>query len=318
MTPIGAGSGTPPGYRPTRATTLPPVPEPVRIPVRGPFALAASARFLARTPPLGDPDAADDDVLRLAFALDGSGAPAGAALREREGAVACETAGDGPAGATAAQAARILSLDLDGADFEEVGERDPVIGRLQRAHAGLRPVLYPSPFEAGVWALLSQRTQMRQSMRIRERMAEGRRGRVEVGGRAMRPFPAPAALTDLETVEGLSLTRVEWLRELARAAVDGLLDAGELRRLPSEEALRVLRELPGVGAYSAELILVRGAGLPDLLPLSEPRLRRAVEVAYDLPGPPATPDLEAMAEAWRPFRAWVALLLRTELAARGG
>jgi hypothetical protein len=41
-------------------------------------------------------------------------------------------------------------------------------------------------------------------------------------------------------------------------------------------------------------------------------------VAYDLPGPPATPDLVATAEAWRPFRAWVALLLRTALAAGGG
>jgi DNA-3-methyladenine glycosylase II len=292
--------------------------EVVRIPIRGPFALAASARFLAGAAALGQPQAADDDVLRLAFALDGTGAAAGIALREEDGVVAGETAGAGPAEAVAAQAARILSLDRDGAGFAEVGERDPVVGRLQRRHPGLRPPLFPSPFEAGVWAILSQRTQFRQSLRIRERIAQSRRGRVEVAGRALAPFPGPAELTDLETVEGLSLARVEWLRELARAAVDGLLDAEELRRLPIEEALRVLRDLPGIGAYSAELILVRGVGLPDLLPRAEPRLRRAIEVVYDLPGPPATRELEAMAAAWRPFRAWVALLLRTELASPAG
>jgi DNA-3-methyladenine glycosylase II len=292
--------------------------EVVRIPVRGPVALAASRRFLAGAPALGQPQSGDDDILRLAFALDGTGAPAGVALRQEDGVVVGETAGAAPAGAIAAQAARMLSLDRDGRGFAQVGARDPVVGRLQRAHPGLRPPLFPSPFEAGVWAILSQRTQFRQSMRIRERIAEGRRGRVEVAGRTLAPFPGPAALTDLEAVEGLSLARVEWLRELARAAVDGLLDPGELRRLPPEEALLVLRDLPGVGAYSAELILVRGVGLPDLLPLAEPRLRRAVEVVYDLPGPPATRDLEAIAEAWRPFRAWVALLLRAELASPVG
>ena len=58
------------------------------------------------------------------------------------------------------------------------------------------------------------------------------------------------------------------------------------RRLVGEEALLELRDLPGVGAFSSELILVRGAGAPDVLPAAEPRVRAAVRLAYGLAGDP--------------------------------
>jgi DNA-3-methyladenine glycosylase II len=46
------------------------------------------------------------------------------------------------AGLVRQQVARVLSLDYDGAEFLRVGERDPVIGRLQAAAPGLRPPLF--------------------------------------------------------------------------------------------------------------------------------------------------------------------------------
>ena len=66
------------------------------LPVRGPFSLAASARFLAGVSPLARPDAAGEDgVLQLGFTLDGTGAPAGVALRQApDGAVHGTAFGD--------------------------------------------------------------------------------------------------------------------------------------------------------------------------------------------------------------------------------
>jgi DNA-3-methyladenine glycosylase II len=287
----------------------------VDLPVRGPFSLAAAAAFLAGFSPLARPDAADDDVLRLAFALDGSGAPVGIALRQDpDGAVTGTTYGDADPDAVAAQAARILSLDVDGEPLEDVAARDPVVATLLERYGALRPVLFSSPFDAGVWAVLTQRTRFRQAVALRERLRELAPAEVEVDGHVLRPFPGPAALVDLEPVRGLPLPKVEWLRELARAAQDGHLDAGRLRDLPPEEALRELRELPGVGAFSSELILVRGGGAPDVLPLAEPRVRQAVRVLYGLPGEPSRAEMEQAAESWRPLRSWVCLLLRARLA----
>jgi DNA-3-methyladenine glycosylase II len=63
-------------------------------------------------------------------------------------------------------------------------------------------------------------------------------------------------------------------------------------------------------------VLIRGAGAPDVLPLAEPRLRRAVVDAYGLERPPTDVELEELAERWRPFRSWVAFLLRRSVDSR--
>jgi len=74
-----------------------------------------------------------------------------------------------------------------------------------------------------------------------------------------------------------------------------------------------LKTLPGIGDFSAGLILLRGAGDPDALPEKEPRLARAVALAYRLPGPATPEQLRQISENWRPYRTWVTVLMRTQL-----
>ncbi len=107
--------------------------------------------------------------------------------------------------------------------------------------------------------------------------------------------------------------KAEYLRALGRAAAEGELDAAYLRSLDVEEALAGLKKLPGIGDFSAELILLRGAGEPDYVPTNEPRLGRAVSIAYGLDEPSTTEELVRMAERWRPYRTWVSLHLRAML-----
>ena len=102
-------------------------------------------------------------------------------------------------------------------------------------------------------------------------------------------------------------------RALGRSALEGRLDATWLRSLPAEQALVELEALPGLGPFSAELVLLRGAGHPDCLPSHESRLLRAVQRAYGLPQTPTVAELGRLAEAWRPYRTWVCFLLRAEL-----
>ena len=54
-----------------------------------------------------------------------------------------------------AQVTRILSLDHDATGWAELGERDSVLGEVQRARPGLRPVLFGTPWEAAVWSILT-------------------------------------------------------------------------------------------------------------------------------------------------------------------
>ena len=96
------------------------------------------------------------------------------------------------------------------------------------------------------------------------------------------------------------------------------MDGARLRELPRDQALAELKQLQGIGDFSAELVLLRGAGDPDHLPLHEPRLCRGAALAYDLDEPPDREWLEERAQAWRPYRTWVVLLLRVLLEAETG
>ncbi|QIN80592.1 DNA-3-methyladenine glycosylase 2 family protein [Rubrobacter marinus] len=279
---------------------------------RGPYSLAASARFLEGFAPAAyDGGGADD--LRLAFVADGGEEAAGVHVREEEGRVVGEVYGGADAGVVRRQVARILSLDVDGSRFPEAGARDPVVGRLQVRYPGLRPVCFYSPYEAAAWAIIGNRVRIVQAARIKAGMARELGPVVEVRGEREYAFPGPLRLAALDGFPGLSGRKAEYLRSLGEAAVEGRLDAPRLRSLPVEEALEELKKLPGIGPFSAELILLRGAGEPDHLPTNEPRLGRAVALAYGLDGPPAPGALRRVSESWRPYRTWVALHLRAAL-----
>lgn len=237
----------------------------------------------------------------------------GACLRETPAGVAATVYGSADRQTVREQLARILSLDVDGTRFAAIGERDPVIGRLQRRHPGLRPVGFFSPYEAAAWALIGQRVRIAQAARIKHRMAAGLGHEVDIHGDRQFAFPDPARLLGLESPRGLTARTAGYLRALAQAAQEGVLNAGALRALPADQALDRLEGLPGIGPFSAQLILVRGAGEPDVLPASEPRLARAVALAYGLDAAPSGPELERLAANWRPYRSWVSALLRVFL-----
>jgi len=194
-----------------------------------------------------------------------------------------------------------------------VGELDPVVGEIRRRYPGLRPVGFWSPYEAAAWTIIGHRIRITQAATLKARIAERLGEPVSFGGRVIHAFPSPQQLAKLDAFPGLAGRKPEWLRSLAQAALDGQLDAARLRALPVADALADLKKLPGIGDFSAGLTLLRGAGAPDAVPNAEPRLARAVALAYGLPGPATPEQIRAISENWRPYRTWVTLLLRTQL-----
>lgn len=279
----------------------------------GPFSLAASTRFLEDFTPAAHPGGRTDDVrptLRLAFPLDGTGEPVGvAATQEDDGRVTVETAAT-DSGAVADQVRRVLSLDVDGSGFPAVGDADPIVGRLQRTYPGLRPVCFHSPYEAACWAVIGQRIRMTQAARLKDRIAREYGVTLNVAGVDVPAFPAPDVL--LSAADALPLPEVKRSRlaAVARAALDGALDAATLRSQEPADALAALKRLPGIGPFSAELVLIRGAGAPDVFPVHERRLHASMRELYDRPDASAG-ELAAVAAGWAPFRTWVGLLIRT-------
>jgi DNA-3-methyladenine glycosylase II len=285
----------------------------------GPFSLAASTRFLEGFAPAAyDGGAGDDEPLRLAFPVEGSWRPVGVVVRQRaDGAVSAAYEGDAPVAAVRTQVARILSLDVDGEAFTAIGRRDPVVKRLQSTYPGLRPVCFHSPYEAAAWAIIGQRLRIVQAAKVKGRLAEQHGEAFALAGQTLHSFPAPDRLLRLRSIDGLNDTKVERLHGVARAAREGVLDGERLRALAPEEAQAAVEQINGIGPFSSSLVVIRGAGAPDAFPASEPRLHDSMRTLYGKPSADVH-ELAGIAEAWRPYRSWVALLIRTEREDRTG
>ncbi len=268
----------------------------------GGFSLSAATDFAHGFPGTGTADG-QPDALSFAWALDGDWRTARVALRQHGGEIYGETEGPHDRAFTnlvKRDAERILCLDVEDDGFAALGERDPVVRRLQDRFPGLRPVLFYTPYEAAAWCIIGQRIRVRQAEVIKQRLAD------DFGD--FGAFPAPARLAELDGPQrGLSEKKVDQLRRLGAAALDGVLNRDRLRALSAGEALDNLQQLVGIGPFSAELILIRGVGAPDALPSVEKRLQAATRTAYGLD---PDVDIAGVADNWRPYRSWVALLLR--------
>src|SRR5258708_7924150 len=280
----------------------------ITITPRGPFSLAASARFLEGFAPARYHGHALDGAVRLARPADAGHSTVGAAVRQAaDGTVLADLAGDAEPAAAAAQLGRVFSLDIDGSGCAQVAEADPVVAGLAARYPGLRPVCFGSPYEAAAWAVIGHRIRITQAAAIKERIAGQYGQHLTAAGTPLAAFPAPATFREAARIPGLPEIKTERLRALADAALAGDLDAAKLRAMSPADALANLRTLAGIGPFSAELILIRGAGHPDLFPACERRLHAAMADAYHLdnPGPGQLAQLSAR---WEPYRSWVALL----------
>jgi DNA-3-methyladenine glycosylase II len=276
----------------------------------GPFSLELAPGF-AFGPRAGDDAAGADGIMRLAFPVDGWAEHAAVAIRQPEGeelTVAVHAGED--LDSIGAQIARVLSLDVSATEWLEAGERDPVIGELQRAHPGLRPVLFNSPYEAAAWAIISHRRRGAQGRAASERLSEALGASFEVEGETLHAFPPPAALCQLEELAGLDPARVGRLHAVAAAALDGRLDAERLRAMDPDAAMAELQELPGIGPFYAGLIVVRATGATDALLADEPIVRSHAARFYGREEPLSAAELRELAENWRPFRTWATVLIR--------
>jgi DNA-3-methyladenine glycosylase II len=273
---------------------------------KGPFSLAAAARFQETFPAFD----ASGGSFSVAFPVEGSWSTVGVRVADDLTCHVEANPGRVPEEEIRGHVERILSLDVDATRFAELGERDPVVADLQRQFPGLRPVLFPSAYEAAAWALLGHRISMNQGSALRRRISADMGETVVVGGRELTAFPAPDRLARLEPMPGMFLRKVENLRALGEAAAEGELDVELLRDLGADAAIKHLTGLAGIGPFSAELTLLRGAGLVDFLPRHTPLIDRALAEAYDLGPEPAPAQLAAIGRGWRPWGGWVAFLLR--------
>ena len=125
--------------------------------------------------------------------------------------------------------------------------------------------------------------------------------------------PTPAELIAAEEADlraaGLSRQKIGYLRDLAHRVHHGELELGLLHELSDEEVSARITAVKGLGQWSADMFLMFHLRRPDVLPVGDLGVRRAVERVYGLQGLPGADELRALAGPWRPWRTLACLYL---------
>jgi DNA-3-methyladenine glycosylase II len=125
--------------------------------------------------------------------------------------------------------------------------------------------------------------------------------------------PTPEELLEIEPdalrAAGLSGAKARYVRSLAEHVISGELELERLDELSDERVTAELVAVKGLGQWTADMFLIFHLGRPDVLPVGDLGVRRAVERLYGFEALPSAAELEALGERWRPWRSLASLYL---------
>jgi DNA-3-methyladenine glycosylase II len=184
----------------------------------------------------------------------------------------------------------------------QLSEADPVLGALIAAVGPLGNARSGRPdpddhYGALVRSITGQQLSVKAAASIYARL------RTRFGGRP----PTPQEILsdepeELRAAAGLSRAKVSYLRSLAEHVLSGELELERMNQLPDEQVQAELLAVKGIGVWTSHMFLMFHLGRPDVLPVGDLGIRRAIERAYGLDELPLADEMEEIAEPWRPHR----------------
>ena len=118
-------------------------------------------------------------------------------------------------------------------------------------------------------------------------------------------IPQPRQYLDTEEkhlrASGLSPQKIRYIRDLSERIENGALDLKRFSDLPSEEVVKELDEVKGIGRWTAEMFLIFVLGRTDVLPVGDLGLQKAAQKTYRLRKLPSKEKFEQLSKNWHPY-----------------
>jgi DNA-3-methyladenine glycosylase II len=175
---------------------------------------------------------------------------------------------------------RMLGVDRDLTPFGRAAARLPWLSPLARRMRGVKPPRYPTLWEAFVNTIVFQQVSLRAASTIVRRLIVTVGTPVESEGRPLYVFPSAERVLSVEDgalrAIGLSAGKVATLRRAGEALTSGALDEAMLEERASADAAVLLRQIKGIGPWTATVILLRGLGRLDVFPMNDTSVARNI------------------------------------------
>lgn len=202
-----------------------------------------------------------------------------------------------------ARCRRLLDLDADPEAVDATLAADPALADVVAKEPGVRVPRAVDGFEMAVRAIVGQQVSVAGARTVLARLLAATTA--PPGGTGLRPFPSAEEILALpDAAFAMPAARRATIRAVARAVASGELglDPGVDRA----EMAAALTALPGVGAWTAGYVAIRGIGDPDGFLPTDLGVRRG---AAALGLPTDAKQLDAYAARWRPWRSYAVIRL---------
>jgi DNA-3-methyladenine glycosylase II len=149
---------------------------------------------------------------------------------------------------------------------------DPVLARIIRRHPRVALASRGDPFSTLARSIVGQQISVKAADAVWSRLA------------ATCPRMTPAAVLRRRATTlrgcGLSARKVEYLRDLAAHFADGRVDPASFESMGDEAIIERLTDIRGIGRWTAEMFLIFNLLRPNVLPLDDLGLLKAVSLHY--------------------------------------
>lgn len=176
----------------------------------------------------------------------------------------------------------------------ELSQRDATLARIIEGAAHHRIALRSDPFVALARAMVGQQISVRAAQSIWARLTG-----------CVGSF-APSEILALEVAvlraAGLSERKAAYLQDLARHLASGMIDPLRWKQMDDEAVIADLVRVKGIGRWTAEIFLIFHLQRPDVLPVDDLGLKRAVSLHYNRGRPLSEARMRKIGQAWAPWR----------------
>ena len=176
----------------------------------------------------------------------------------------------------------------------ELAERDQVLAKLAQRYEGLAVGSRGDAFSTLARAIVGQQISVKAAQSVWDRLV------VEVAA------VTPANLAGAEVARlrscGLSGQKAAYLLDLAQRFSSGALDPARWTELDDEALITELTQVKGIGRWTAEMFLIFYMARPDVLPIDDIGLQRAMSLHYNAGRPLSKLKMRRIGKAWAPWR----------------
>ncbi|MDQ0429380.1 DNA-3-methyladenine glycosylase II [Planomicrobium stackebrandtii] len=202
-----------------------------------------------------------------------------------------------------------LATDLRG--FYAMAETDPVLSGVVQQYYGLRVMGVPDLFEALVWAVMGQQINLTFAYTLKKRFVENYGESLVYEGEQFWAFPSAETIAklDIADLRALQLTgrKAEYILGIASAIATGDLKKEQLLQETDMESS--LLELRGIGAWSANYVMMKCLHSQSAFPLADVGLHNALKAQLEMDRKPTIEEITELAKNWEGWQAYATFYL---------